>query len=104
KLQVCRDPAGHPFMTGDRVAALTKTPEHVSEKGRPTDEERAHEPVTELDDVIDLVTVLGSVRRHPDQLVDESQTSHISRSPRRSIARAARAARSRGARDERRKR
>ena len=54
KFQVSRDAAGYTFMVCHWVAAFPKTPEDKKEKRRPAEEERAHEPMTELDDVIDL--------------------------------------------------
>ena len=35
--------------------------------------ERAHEPMAELDDVIDLVAVLGSIRRQAEEFVDQAR-------------------------------
>ena len=46
-------------------------------KTRPSDKERAHEPMAELDDVIDLVAVLGGIRRQADQFVDQGKLIHI---------------------------
>ena len=63
KFQVSRDAAGHTLMVCHRVAAFAKTPENEKEKRRPSEKERAHEPMTELDDVIDLVAMLGGIRR-----------------------------------------
>ena len=42
-------------------------------KDGPADKERAHEPMAELDEVIDLIAMLGSIRRHAEQLVNQSQ-------------------------------
>src|SRR6476620_12136440 len=55
KLQVSRDAAGYTVMVCHRVTAFVKTPENKKEKRRPSEEERTHEPMAELDDVIDLV-------------------------------------------------
>ena len=90
ELEVSRDSAPDPFMIGDGVFAAAETEKDVNEKGRPTDEERTHEPMRELDNVIDLITVLGSVRRQPDELVDQGEAiPHVS-NLRRSAAGAAR--------------
>src|ERR1041385_1139930 len=87
-----RDAASHAFVTRLGVAFFSKKPEHEKEKGRPPEEERAHKPMAELNDVINLITMLGCIRRHADHLVDQGETNHIYRGPRRSIVRAARAA------------
>jgi len=50
-------------MIGFRVAAPAKADQHKNEKGRPSDKKRAHKPVREFEDMIDLVAVLGGVRR-----------------------------------------
>ncbi len=60
------------------MATLVEANQNKDEKRRPTNEERAHEPVAELDDVIDLVTVLGSVRRLAEKFVDERKATHTS--------------------------
>ena len=63
KFQMRGNAALHAFVIGDRMLAFAEAQEHVNEENRPTDKERAHEPMAELDDVIDLVAVLGSIRR-----------------------------------------
>ena len=50
------------------MTTFAETNEHKNKIGGPPDEERAHEPMAELDDVIDLVAVLGSVRRLTEEL------------------------------------
>ena len=70
KFQVRRDATLDAFVVGDRMFAFAETQQDINEKDRPAEKERAHEPVAELDDVIDLVAVLGSIRRHADELVD----------------------------------
>jgi hypothetical protein len=40
-----------------------ETDQNENEKRRPANEEGAHEPVAEFEDVIDLVTMLGGVGR-----------------------------------------
>src|SRR5215469_1187228 len=86
---MCRNAAGHTFMVSDGITALSKTNENVNEIGQPTDKKRAHEPMAELNDVIDLVAVFRNIRRLTQEFVDQRQTSHISQDPRRSIVRAA---------------
>src|SRR6266404_6760487 len=87
------------FVIRDRMLTLPETQEHVNEEDRPTDKERAHEPMAELDDVIDLVAVLGSIRRQANQLVDQGEINHIDPGLPRSVPDAARAACLRVARD-----
>jgi len=50
-------------MIGLAMATFVKTYQHENEVGGPPDEERAHEPMTELDDVIDLEAVVRGVHR-----------------------------------------
>ena len=92
EFEVSRDPALHAFMIGDRMAALPETEQNINEKCGPSDKERAHEPMGELDDVIDLVAVLRSVRRHADELVEKSEPIHTASNLRPSVPDAARAA------------
>ncbi len=99
KFQVRGNAALHALMIGDRMPALAEAQENIDEKGGPADEKRSHEPMAELDDVIDLVAVLGSIRRQADQFVDEGEPIHISPDLRPSIPGAVRAACSRAAKD-----
>src|SRR5436309_2267631 len=71
KFQMSRNAALHAFVIRDRISAFPETQEHVNEEDRPADEKRTHEPMAELDDVIDLETMLRSIRRQADQFVDE---------------------------------
>ena len=82
------------------MPALAEAQEHVNEESRPTDKERGHEPMAELNNVIDLVAMLGSIRRHADQFVDQCEPTHIDSDPRLSVPGAARAAYLRAARGE----
>src|SRR5438105_12158041 len=99
KFQMGRNAALHAFVICDRISAFPETQEYVNEEGRPADKERTHEPMAELDDVIDLVAMLRSIRRQADQLVDEGEPSHIDPSLRRLVPDAARAACWHAARD-----
>ena len=69
----------HAFVIGLGMTALVKTDDDINEVSGPADEERAHEPVTELEDVIDLVAVLGGVRRLTEQFVDQREAMHTAR-------------------------
>ena len=99
KFQVRGDAALDALVVRDRMPALAEAHQDVNEKDRPADKQRGHEPMAELDDVIDLVAVLGSIRRQADQFVEEGEPIHISPDPRPSIPGAARAACWRAAKD-----
>jgi len=87
-------------MIGLGMAAFAKTNQDVNEKQRPANEERAHEPVAELKDVIDLISVLGRVRGLTEEFVDQREATHIYRDLPESALDAARAASGCDARDE----
>jgi hypothetical protein len=55
---------------GDSVPAFPETEKNINKERRPSHKERAHEPMAELDNVVDLKTMLGSIGRHADELVD----------------------------------
>src|ERR1700682_3491935 len=92
--------ATHTFVIGGGWPAFAKTQQDVSKIGRPPDEERAHEPVTELENVIDSKAVLGSVGRLAEKLVDHRQAKHIDPGLPPRVLDAAQAACARAARDE----
>src|SRR5215468_5173697 len=71
-----RDMAAHAGMIGVRLAALPKPKQDVNKKRRPSDEQRGHEPVTKLKDMIDLITVSRSVGRLTQKLVNQRKTIH----------------------------
>src|SRR4051794_38501427 len=61
KLEMGGNSALHALVVGDGMAASAKTKQHVNKERRPAHKERPHEPMRELDDVIDLVAMLGSI-------------------------------------------
>src|SRR5258707_1284166 len=71
KLEVGRNSTANTGVIGFRVAALAKPDQDENEKGRPPKEERAHKPVREFDNVIDLVAMLGGVWREANKFVNE---------------------------------
>src|SRR3954454_575464 len=73
ELEVSRDRAGHALIIGAWITAAAEADKNVSEEGGPADEERAHEPVGELEDVVDLKAVLRNVRRLAEELVNQSE-------------------------------
>src|SRR6516165_6877312 len=70
------DGALYPGVVGFWMSAPMKTNQNKNEEQRPSDEERGHEPVRELENVIDLITVLGSVGRLPEELIDQREAIH----------------------------
>jgi hypothetical protein len=92
--------ARYTIVIGHRMAAVVITKEHVNKESKPADEERTHEPMAKLDDVIDLVAVFGSIRRQTEQFVDQGKPIHIAINLPRSIARMVPTDGERNARDE----
>ena len=82
------------------MPTLVKADQNKNKIGGPPDKERAHEPMAKLDDVIDLIAVLRSIRRLAEELIDEREATHTFRNLLRRVARAARAECARVARDE----
>ena len=64
------------MVIGQGMATLAKTDQNENEKSGPADEERTHEPVTKFEDVIDLVAMLGCIRRLTKKFVDQRQAIH----------------------------
>src|ERR1700704_637821 len=92
KLEVRRDSTLNSLIIGFGMAAFAESNQNKSKIGGPADEKRTHEPVAEFDDVIDLISVLGCVRRHSEKFVDDAEIKHTCPGPRRSVPDAARAA------------
>jgi hypothetical protein len=65
-----RDAAPDTLMIGNRMPPFPKANENKNKKRRPAQEKRAHEPVAELDDVVDLVSVGGSVWRLTEKFIN----------------------------------
>src|SRR3954463_14934269 len=95
-----RDMAAHPSMIGCRLAALAKPNQDVDKKSRPPDEQRGHEPVTKLKNMIDLIAVGGSIGRLAQKFIDQRKAIHTCSSLPRSAPDAARPASGHGATDE----
>src|SRR5262245_34273593 len=95
-----RDMAAHTGMIGIWLAALSKPNQHVNKKRRPPEEQRRHEPVTKLNDMIDLVAVGRSVWRLPQKLVDQRKAIHTCSSLPRAAPDGAQPACGHGATDE----
>ena len=73
-----RDSTPDTVVIGAGMTALVKTNQNENEKERPTKKERAHKPVGKFEDMINLVTVLGGVRRLTEPLVDQREATHTS--------------------------
>src|SRR5262245_24073680 len=92
-----RDMAAHSGMIGMRLTALPKPNQDKNKKNRPPDEQRGHEPVTKLKDVIDLKAVSRRIGRLTEKLVDQRKAIHTCSSLPRSAPDAARPACGHGA-------
>ena len=92
--------ACHTLVIGHGMAATVITKQNIQEKDQPSDEERAHEPMAKLQDVIDLIAVFGGIRRLAEEFVDQSKPTHIATNLPRSIAHTVPADGERNARDE----
>src|SRR4029453_16492660 len=89
EFQMRRDAAFHSVGMSTRMPPFPEANQKENKKRRPTKEERAHKPVAELDDVIDLISVRGGVRRHSQKFIDQREAIHIcSDPPRRSPGKA----------------
>src|ERR1700716_2231732 len=89
KLEVRRDSTLNSLIIGFGMSAFAESKQKKRKIGGPADKKRTHEPVAEFDDVIDLIAVLGCVRRHSEKFVDDAEIKHTCRGPRRSVPDAA---------------
>ena len=64
-------------MIRSRLSPFAKPNQHENKKCRPTNKQRAHEPVTELEDMIDLISMRGGIRRLAQEFIDQRQAIHI---------------------------
>ena len=83
-----------------KMAATMKTYENKQKEDQPPNEESGHEPVTKLQDVIDLVAVFGGIRRLPHKLINQGELIHTATNLLRSTDRTALSACERAAIDE----
>ena len=72
-----RDAACDTSVICDGTATFPEANQHENKKRRPTKEERAHEPVAKLEDMIDLIAVRGGVRRLAQKFIDQREATHI---------------------------
>src|SRR5438552_11085782 len=57
EFQMRRDAAPHTAVIRTRLPALPEPNQHENKKRRPTNKKRGHEPVTKLQDVVDLISM-----------------------------------------------
>src|ERR1041385_4194752 len=76
ELEVRRYSTPHAGMIGRGMTAFAKADQNENKKKRPTNEERAHKPMGKLENMIDLIAVLGRIRRLTKKLVDQREASH----------------------------
>src|SRR5438132_1649990 len=77
KFQMRRYRAAHPGMISGWLPPFPEPNQHENNKRGPADKQRAHEPVTKLDDMVDLITMGGSIRRLPEEFIDQREAIHI---------------------------
>ena len=51
--------------------------QHENKKRGPANKQRAHEPVTKFEDVVDLISMRGGIRRLPEEFIDQREAIHI---------------------------
>jgi len=76
ELEVRGDTAANTGMIGFRMATSAKADQNKKKKGRPSEKQRAHKPVRELQNVIDLIAVLRRVGRLAEKFVNERKATH----------------------------
>src|SRR5436305_7112384 len=72
-----RDAAFHSLVISSRMPASPEANQNENKEGRPAEKKRAHEPMTKLEDVVDLVSVGGSVRGLAQEFIDQREATHI---------------------------
>src|SRR5205814_64571 len=77
KFQMRGDAAFNTSMIGGGMASFPETNQNENEERRPAEKERPHEPVAELEDVVDLIPMGGSVRRLTEEFINQRQATHL---------------------------
>src|SRR4029453_110409 len=77
EFQMRRDTAPHAGVISTRLTPFPETNQDENKKRRPSNKERAHEPVTKLEDMVDLISMRRSVRRLAQEFIDQRGVSHI---------------------------
>ena len=72
-----RDAAFHSLVISSRMPASPEANQNENKECRPAEEERPHEPMAELKDVVDLIPVEGSVRRLAEKFINQCEAIHI---------------------------
>src|SRR5947207_1326264 len=70
EFQMRRDAAFHSLVIRSRMPAFPEANQNENKERRPAEKKRAHEPMAELEDVVDLVSVRGSVRGLAQEFID----------------------------------
>jgi len=65
-------------MVGGGVSTFVKAEQDEKKIEHPSDKERSHEPVSEFENVVYLVSMLGGVRWLTEELIDQSEPTHTS--------------------------
>ena len=63
-------------MISSRLPTLPEPNQNENKKSGPTKKKGGHEPVTKLEDVVDLIPMGRGVRRLAQEFVDQRQTIH----------------------------
>ncbi|SRR6266571_8958636 len=71
KFQMRGDAAFNTGVIGGGMASFPETNQNENEERRPAEEERAHEPVAELDDMIDLISMCRSIRGLTKEFINQ---------------------------------
>src|SRR5437016_14647574 len=77
EFQMRRDAAPHTAVIRTRLSAPPEPNQRKNKKRRPADKQRAHEPMTEFDDVVDLISMRGSIRGLAQKFIDQREATHI---------------------------
>ena len=70
EFQMRRDAAFHSLVISNRMPASPEANQNENKERRPAEKKRPHEPMAEFEDVVDLVSVGGSVRGLAQEFID----------------------------------
>src|ERR1700756_3740884 len=77
EFQMRRDAAPDSQGVRPGLSPFPEPDQHKDKKRRPSHKQHAHEPVAKFQDMIDLISVRGGVRRLPEEFVNQSKATHI---------------------------
>src|SRR5439155_26589102 len=75
EFQMRRDAAFHSLVISSRMPASPEANQNENKEGRPAEQKRAHEPMTKLEDVVELVSVGRGVRRLAQAPLDQREAT-----------------------------